>query len=260
MPKLYHKGEWFYELAPTSMYETDFEQLLVQHADTIRPGTKIVPFKKTVYAGDSSAQADLAIINDDYKEWMVVEVEMVRHSLTGHVLPQVRTLREASYGASHAAYLASKDTSLDLSRLTEMMRGQSPDVVVLVNKYDEEWHRELRRYSVRMMVFEIFRSEMNKYIFAIDGEIPRISNDVVTYLEVDSLLSNFLVVSSPAALDFQKGVKVPMFVDDQMTEWERVDIQTNCYLTPVGRMPLHRGRKYALFRHQEGHYTIRPAP
>lgn len=258
MPRLYHRNEWYYELAPTSLLEADFERILVQNADIIQPATKIVPYKKTVYAGEFSAQADLAIISDDYREWMVVEVEMVRHSLHGHVIPQVRTLRDAVYGNADATYLAAKDPRLDLALLTEMMRGQPPEVLVIVNKHDEEWSRELSRYSTKMMVFEIYRSEMNHYIFSIDGEPPHLAMDIVSYLKVDQFLSNFLVVASPAALEFKKGVRVPIFIEDQLTEWERLDIRTNCYLAPIGLMPLVRGQTYVLFRNQSGHYAIRP--
>ena len=257
MPRLFHRGEWFYELAPTSLLETEFESLLVQNADIIRPGTIVVPYKKTVYAGDDSAQADLAIIGDDYREWLVVEVEMNRHSLHGHVIPQVRTLREASYGQMDASYLADKNPALDAVKLGDMMRGHAPEVLVIVNKPDEEWARELRRYSARMMVFEIFRSDANRYVFSIDGEVPRLAHDIMTHLEVDRMLPNFVVVASPAALDFGKGVRVPIFVNDQLTEWERIDIQTTCYLTAIGRMPLVRGRKYALARTQTGEFAIR---
>jgi hypothetical protein len=256
MPKLFHKNEWFYELAPTALPEADFERLLIQNADIIRPNTTIVPYRRTVYAGADSARADLAIISNDYRDWMVVEVEMVRHSLHGHVIPQVRTLRGAAYGQADAEYLSAKNPKLDPDKLRDMMRGHAPEILVIVNKADAEWERELRRYSSRMMAFEIYRSNMNRYVFSIDGDLPRLAHDMLTHLEVDRMLPNFLVVASPAALDFKKGIRVPVFINDQLTEWERIDIQTTCYLAAVGRMPLARDQKYALIKTEDGDYAI----
>ena len=259
MPKLYHRNEWFFELAPSSMQESEFEQILIRHASIIRPGTKIVPYKRTVYSGDDSARADLAIISNDYKDWFVVEVEMIRHSLHGHVVPQVRTLRGAAYGQADADYLAAKDNSLDAYKLSQMMKGRSPEILVITNKFDEEWSREIRRYSALMMTMEIYRSDMNHYIFSINGGIPSLGQTVLTFLEVDSLLSNFLVVASPAALELESGVRIPMLFDGQVTEWERVEISSNYYLASVGRMPLVRGAKYVMVRNENDQLSIRIA-
>lgn len=258
MPRLFHKGEWYYELSPTTLLETEFEILLVQNAEIVRPDSRIVPFKRTVYDGEESARADLAIISEDYREWVVVEVEMIRHSLHGHVIPQVRTLRGAAYGSEDADYLATKDEALDREKLGAMMKGLPPEVLVIVNKPDDEWKRELRRYGIQMMVFEIFRSTKNRYIFSVDGELPHLEQDIVTHLECDPLLPRFVTVASPAALEFAHGDKVNIFIDDQLTEWERIDIRNNCYIAPVGKMPLSRGRKYVLAKVGSQEYLIRP--
>ena len=154
MPRLFHKSEWFHELSPNALAETEFESLLIQNSDIVRPNTSIVPYKKTVYAGERSARADLAIISHDYRKWTVVEVEMVRHDLHRHVVPQIDTLRNGRYEQSHAEYLAARAPHLDAGKISQMLRGEPPEVLVIVNKYDEEWGRELHRYGAHMMVFE----------------------------------------------------------------------------------------------------------
>jgi hypothetical protein len=258
MPKLFHRGEWFFELSPTSLAEFEFESLLIQNADIIRPGTTIVPFKKTVFAAEQSAKADLAIIANDYRQWIVVEVEMLRHDLHRHVIPQIATLRAGLYDNDHASYLASKNTNLDSEKLTEMLRGEAPEILVLVNKYDEEWSREIRRYGAHMMVFEIFRSEQsNRHIFAIDGQLPHVAHDILTELSF-SLVPRCLTVKSPAALDFRSGERVQVFVENQITFWERFDTADQVFITPVGNLPVKSGQKYALVRTESGHYAIRP--
>jgi hypothetical protein len=258
MRRLYHRGEWFDEVSPNAFSEGEFEQLLIQNAEIIQANTTIVPFKKTVYGPSGSARADLAMIAEDYGHWVVIEVEMARHGLHGHVIPQIRSLRDGAYTQEHATYLHAKDPRLDIAKLREMLRGYPPDVLILVNKPDDEWHRELRRYGAHMMVFEVFRSESNRHIFAIDGTIPGMVSDVLTELSF-GLLPRCLTVGSPAALNVTVDGHIPIFVDDQLTYWERFHTATGVYLTPVGIMPLSPGQKYVLLRAENGQYAIRPS-
>ena len=257
MSRLYHKGEWFDEISPSSLAEAEFEGLLIQNSDILRANTVIVPFRKTVYSPDNSARADLAMISTDYRHWVVVEVEMSRHDLYSHVIPQVRTLREASYTQEYATYIHGKCPTLDENKLGDMMRGDPPDILVIVNKQDDEWRKELRRYGVHMMVFEIFRSVLNKTIFVIDGEPPKLAQNFLSELSF-GLLPRCLMLSSPAALPVESGVRFRILVDDQITYWERFHTATGVYLTPVGTLPIRSGRRYALIRSESGEYVIRP--
>jgi hypothetical protein len=258
MPRLFHRDEWFDELSPNALSEGEFESLLIQNADIIRADATIVPFKKTVYGGDGSARADLAIVSRDYRDWVVVEVEMARHDLYHHVVPQVRTLREAAYTQEYVDYLLLKHPAFEADKLRDMLRGAPPDVLVLVNKPDDEWRRELRRYDAHMMVFEIFRSLSNKHIFVIDGEPPRLAHSFLTELSFSNLLPRCLLVSSPATLTFKVGEKVPILVEEQLTFWERFHTATDVFLTPVASMPISPGRKYALVQMESGQLVIRP--
>lgn len=230
---------------------------MIQNSDIIRSNAVIVPYKKTVYAGESSARPDLAMIAHDYRYWVVVEVEMARHDLYRHVIPQVRTLREGNYDQEHAAYLASRNPNLDPIKVSDMLRGNAPEVLVLVNKPDEEWRRELDRYGAHMMVFEVFRSQTNRHIFAIDGELPRLAHDVLSELSF-GLLPRCLAVGSPAALDFGPDERMQIFIEGQVTYWERFNTATGVYLSAIGSMPIKPGQKYALVRMESGHYAIHP--
>lgn len=257
MPRLYHRGEWFDEISPNALSESEFEAILITNAEIIRAGITIVPFKKTVYAGDASARADLAMIASDYRHWVVVEVEMARHDLYGHVIPQIRTLREGRYNQDHVAYLHAKNPNLDVAKISDMLRGYPPDVLVLVNKPDDEWRRELGRYGAHMMVFEIFRSINNGHIFVTDGDFPPLTHNVLTELSF-CLLPRCLMVGSPAALNFDTGVHIPILIEDQLTYWEWFRTATGVYLTPVGTMPINPGQKYALVQLENERYAIRP--
>lgn len=246
MARMFHREEWYDLIAPTSMLETEFEQLLIQYRPVLHPNAWLVPFKKTVLSIGSSARADLALIAPNYRDWTVIEVEMNRHSLHHHVLPQVRTLRDGRYGAEHADYLADRHPSLDRVKLYEMMRGQSPSILVIVDRSDPEWTRELSREGAHIMVFETYRSEKLNYIFSVDGELRSPTDNILTELALDPILPNMVVVSSPVLLGFAQGERRSIIHEGRVTEWERIDIQTSCYITSTGLMPLRRGTRYAL--------------
>ncbi|MXW63300.1 MAG: hypothetical protein F4Y00_06690 [Bacteroidetes bacterium SB0662_bin_6] len=257
MPRLYYQGERFDEISPNALMETEFEALLIQNAGIIRKDTVIVPFKKTVYSPEGSARADLAMISTDYRDWVVIEVEMSQHDLYRHVIPQVRKLQEARYTQEHVTYIHDKCPVLDKAKLSDMMRGDPPDILVIVNKPNAEWRKEMRRYGAHMMVFEIFRSDLNKTIFVIDGEAPKLAHRFLSKLSF-GMLPRCLMLSSPAALPVEPGVRFPVLIEEQITYWERFHTSTCVYLTPVGKMPIDPGREYALIRFDSGEYSIRP--
>ena len=197
------------------------------------------------------------MISIDYRQWFVIEVEMSRHDLYHHVIPQVRTLRDATYAQDCAQYIHEKCDALEIDRLAQMMRGEQPEVLVIVNKPDSEWKKELRRYGARMMVFEIYRSRLNKNIFSIDGELPTLANDFISELSF-GMLSRWLSLSSPAAVPVKSGEQFPVLIEGQLTYWERFDTATGAYLTPVRGLPLDPRRNYALLREPNGDFAIRP--
>jgi hypothetical protein len=107
------------------------------------------------------------------------------------------------------------------------------------------------------MGFELYRSDENRHIFLIDGEIRALPDDIITQLTW-SLLPRCVKVNSPAALPFKTGERLPVFVDGQLTVWERFETAAECYLTPVGQMPLIRDVQYGLYEDDAGYYIIQP--
>lgn len=257
MPRLFHRSQWYYEISPTALAEKEFEALLTAHAEIIKPDFWVVPYSRTVYAPDgTSARADLAFIDKQYREWHVIEVEMNRHSLRQHVLPQVGTLKDAKYGSKDAAYLATKNAELDPAKLDEMIRVSQPSVLVIVNRFDADWDLELRRQDVHQMTLEIYRSDAGGHIFSVDGELPTLASNVISTLKVDRILSNMAVLSAPASLGVPSGGTIALLFRDQLTDWSRLDIADACYLTPKARMPLALGQEYLILKTTDEYLII----
>lgn len=241
------------------MYEGDFESLLLAHASELYPQFWMVPFKKTVTSDYGNAQADLALIDHLYRAWWVVEVELSTHSLSGHVEPQVSCLATAEYGPDEASYLARKNAALDPRRLTAMMLGEQPRVLVLVNDAKPDWVTSLRRWDVLVGVVEVFRSQQNREILRVNGEHPHVLGDVLSLCHVDPLMPRCLVVESPGALGLDAGESATLFFEGDGSEWRRIDVANKVWLMAARRYPLPPElQRFKLLRRGDGRLALEP--
>jgi hypothetical protein len=95
MARVKFKNEWFYPVSENAFFETELEALVVQNGGLLKEGAFVLPFKATVTApGLPPKQPDLALIDPLYRYWWVIEVELIGHSLHGHVIPQIQTFVE----------------------------------------------------------------------------------------------------------------------------------------------------------------------
>src|SRR5688572_8745970 len=121
MAKILLGDVWYDELAPTALYESDYERIFVRQAPTLFPGWLTAPFKCAVVGDDGeTAKPDMALISHDYRQWWVVEVELSHHPFHGHVLPQVRRLASATYGEAEARFLCRQSPKLSKKKVSAM--------------------------------------------------------------------------------------------------------------------------------------------
>jgi hypothetical protein len=257
MPKLRYNQDWFYQLSLTALPEAHFEDLLIQNSEMIRPGAWMTRFKRTVYSDEAGARPDLAIVDHEYREWFVIEVEMRRHSLYEHVLPQVRTLRDAYYGPDEAEYLVRNLPVLDQARTIELIRGVSPKIVVVADRSDSWWEDVLRGADIQFITMEIYKSDFNRYIFSLDGGLPRRAMDLITYCSYSGMLPRQLRVESPTALEIAHGQTIVISCQGEVMEWSRIDTRDNCYLRTRGPVRLRTGARYALLRTDSGDVELK---
>src|SRR5262249_45359134 len=150
--------------------ESEFEKVLRQEAERLFANYHLVPFKTLVFSEEDAdaREADLALIHKSYRSWWVVEVELGHHSFNGHVLPQVRTLTRAKYGPAEAEFLCMRDPGLDRAKVLEMFKGSPPRVLVVVNSPVDGWAEELRPYGAKVVICQMFRSRLNKYVLRLN--------------------------------------------------------------------------------------------
>lgn len=238
MARLLINGEWYESLASTAYYEAEYERLIQEQARTLYPGYRLVPFKTTVASEAGTAKADFALISNTYGWWLVVEVELAHHSLSGHVLPQIEVLASARYGDAEAAYLLSQDAALDAQKVRELMRGAQPRVLVIVNGLPASWPSELARFNTLLNSVEVYRSGRNHHVLRVEGGGPEQSLAVVSSCRVDPYIPRLLQIDSPAALDVDVDGHVHLDWKGSETAWSRVQAKDKTWLNPIQTNPL----------------------
>jgi hypothetical protein len=254
MAKVLHNGDWYEQLSTEALYEDDYERILIEHAVPLFPTYRLLRFKKTVHSDSSSAKADFALVHRKYRNWWVVEAELGHHPYEGHVRPQIETLSSAYYGEDVAEYLASAVPDMDAERIRSMVKGQQPRVLVIVNAPRPEWAKDLKRYDAIVTVLEVFRSNLNRYLYRLNGEQPLESENQSSTCAVE--MARMLRLDSPGILPVQHGQKLMVRFRSGITEWSRLDIKDAVYLTSMKPVSLNRKSTYSLVETEDGTFIL----
>jgi hypothetical protein len=247
--------EWYEGLSSDTFLEGEYERIVLSHAQLLFPDFIAVKFNRLVQHEDRIKRPDLALIARDYANWWVVEVELAHHPLGSHVLPQIAVFARASYGAEDASYLERQSAQLNPRLLRELMRGEQPRVLVIVNQSRPDWKLPLEAYDAMLTVGEVYRSDRQRYVIRLNGDYPRTisSDDFLTVCYFDPQVPRFLVVASPARLPMPDAGRLAIEFMGDLTEWIRMSRADRVWLSPVGgRNPLPGGLRYDLVR-IEGH-------
>lgn len=258
MVRVIISGEWYEPIAPSSMYEDNFERIVLSQAGHLFPEYQAISFKSLVTSDSDAARPDFALVERNYREWWVVEVEMGYHSFYGHVLPQVRTLAEAAYGEQEAAALCNSAASLDRSAMRDMMKGSQPRVLVIVNEHKSDWANGLEPFGARVITVEVFRSDRNHHLLCIDGEPPAGTGNIVSRCHLEPSLPRLLAIDSPGGLGIEPRARAILWYEGQVTEWERIDTRNRVWLNPIAKCPLQPSVTYHLTRRGDGQLEIQP--
>ena len=247
--------EWFDAVSSEGQYESNFESIVVNNAALLFPEYHTLPFRVRVESEAGAKIPDLVLIDKQYRHWWVVEIEMAHHSLNGHVLPQVEVFASGKYGLEHAEYIVthSPTVATNPTLIYDMIKGAQPRVLVVVNKSMPSWAEAIRRFQGLVSVVEVFRSSRNHHAFRINGDNPATSAAYrISLCRLDHTLPRLLQIDSPAALGITHGQHISITFRGGLTEWERIDVSNQVWLSPIGRNPFEAGRDYCIVRDDDG--------
>jgi hypothetical protein len=252
--------DWYDPLAASSLYEKEFNAVVRSHAFRLFADYHVVPFDVLVQSDERDARPDLALIDKRYRSWWVVEIEMAHHSLYGHVIPQVETLSRARYGGTEAEKLRRHDASLDEASVLDMMKGQQPRVLVILNSPMPDWAAPLAVYRALLGVVQLFRSDRNKHLLLTSGDYPSLPANLVSLCHLDPAVPFLLLLHSPAGLAIKSDDIVQIRFQGGVTFWQRLDAADRAWLRPLGANPLEPKLRYVIVRGDDGSLYLEEAP
>jgi hypothetical protein len=183
---------------PDAALETEFELIVAKALICIYPGYHCFPFGGTFKLEDNISRPDIALVAKDLSHWFVVEVELISHSLDGHVLPQIRTFRYGDPQPDCISVLA-KALSMDRSQMQTFLMTVPRTVAVIANKRHSDWEVSLRSLQVQLLTVSAFISPAGIQAVEVDGKLIAKQEHIAfgQYFATDR------------ALRFHQGVHIP---------------------------------------------------
>lgn len=255
---------WYDELnAIASYYEAEFERKIRQQVGAVFPDYHTSSFKLEIQTDQKEARKpDLAMVHKDFRDWWVVEVELIGHSLS-HVLEQVSVFTHGTYNSIRIAnYLKDKNFAenavcLDYNKLKEMIFNQQPQVLVIVDEQQSDWESELSKQGASVCVFQVYRNTIGNESFRLNGKYPECFYGE-SHCRYHRVIPNLLEVLSPSLLDEKEGEEVFVFYNDRSTSWKRIDEGQSVFLKLKGPVnPLPTNTSYVLLKDAHGRLIIR---
>ena len=250
--------EWYDEIDPLSFYEKHFEETFLSKVSTVYPEYIGVPFALPITSEDGEiSKPDLAIIKKDYTEWIVIEVEMGRHSWDGHVDKQVRVFSKGIYEKKRIAdYIIDKDNSLDYNQLKKMIEDASPRVMVIVNEHKPEWKKKIKKYKALLSVFQIYKGVNGLEVYRVEGDTPYVYRHE-SHCEFLKGVSNTMHIFTPSFITEPDGTDITIVFRNKSTKWKVVRDEDEVYVVVHGSVhSFQLEKKYILYKSPQNEYFI----
>jgi hypothetical protein len=122
----------------------------------------------------------------------------------------------------------------------------------------EEWRDPLRKAGVKLANFEMFRSDRNDTILGLHGDLPSITDNVVSNCKYDTIFPTWLSVDTPSAMKrFIIDGRVIMHLDDEETQWYPIMYGGQMYLKPYAQPSRIKGRMLSIVKETNTRISLR---
>lgn len=240
--------------------ESHFLGIVKTELSKVLPGFSILDFSPLIIGDEGlRRRPDLALVHRDYKMWAVVEVELERHSLDHHVVPQVRTFSTGRYNESHATLLHRRDSTLNLEKLCNLTAYSPPVISVVVNSrlvLDDGWDVLESDYSARLTFLESFRSEDGDVIVSISGYLPTPRPSRVISLRKHKMM-NALVCPRPEDVPAAIVDDMRMYWRERPYTWPVLRTRDTVVFLAPGGFTVRGDRNYEVARRDETRFELR---
>jgi hypothetical protein len=150
--------------------EPEFEYIVAKALMCVYPNYKCIIFGGGFRFYDQVSKPDLALIAQDYSHWFIIEVELTSHSLTRHVLPQVRAFQ---YGTPEpdCVNVLVRETGLPAAQVQTFLNVVPRSVAVIANRKNREWEIALESHQVQYLSVSAYKSKAGLQAIEIDGRL-----------------------------------------------------------------------------------------
>jgi hypothetical protein len=222
-------NKWYTEITPSSHFlsETDLDRAIIYNLESIFPSFKAVSFKinvETGRAGEKSRKPDLALVNENYTEWYVIEVELASHDLD-HVLSQVKTFKDGKYTDKHARHIHRKKHILDKDKLIHMVDTVQPIVMVIVDTLHCDWVDSLKMNNCLTCIFQVFLGrDGGNPIYRINGQHPYIQTGFCP-IDLPLQTPNTVKLLEKGFLSsvMKQQTELEILFDGVISKWDNID-------------------------------------
>ena len=113
----------FHSSAFPPLSEAEFEAHAVKALTCAYPEYHCIAFRADFSLENQVRRSDLALVHKSFSHWFIVEVELLSHSLMGHVVPQMRCFRYGDPVSSSANLLCDAIPQMDYSRAVSFLHS-----------------------------------------------------------------------------------------------------------------------------------------
>jgi len=236
-------NSWYDELSAIGYYyETEFEKVLANHISGIFPDYISIPLKYTftsdVYTG--TKVPDLLILRKDLSEWWITEVELSHHTVT-HISEQVAVFSRPKFNAIDLSkYIYQKiahhhpDETITQADIHNMITTTQQRVLVILDEPKLGLETALRPYGALLCVFQMFKDNMGRLAYRLEGEYPKVVHDF-SHCRSFKLFGLSLEVINPDILShITDRSEIEIYIRGKQSKWRKMASAQKTYLTFVG--------------------------
>jgi hypothetical protein len=233
--------------------ETQFEYIVAKALSCIYSKYNCILFGGGFRLDDQVSRPDLALIAKDYSHWFIIEVELITHSLQGHVLPQVRAFQYGDPQPDCVKILA-RETGLPASQIQTFLRAVPRSVAVIVNKRNREWEIALGSLQVQMLTVTAFKSSAGVEAVEVDGQLAVLQE----HLGFGTFSATYRSLRFPASVKLPDGEIMIADSDGSTGTWTVIRDGAVAWITKtIGVPDILHGSQIQLVRTYGGRISIR---
>jgi hypothetical protein len=245
--RVYSHGNWFDPISSRSILEADFEQSVFRFAPQVFQGYWCIKFDTLVQSDFGDSKADMVLIDQEYRGWSVVEIELEHHSLTRHVEPQMRRLVNGRYTDTHVEAIHKRCPEVDPKRLSSLVRSVEPEFLVVVPREEGEWRTTLANLGVKLAVVGVFVDHQGRRLVTHDGDhAQRWEGGHLSRLIRDGFLPRAFRLDVPSAIPDSDALV--LMYHGFRTTWRVIRAKKATYILPNGSLDLDEHSEYQLMR------------